>query len=57
MGALLSIFFRDEEDPPAPGHLFRHPVVIALDLVMLVLLLVFFGPVFLRMFIPAIPGF
>jgi NADH:ubiquinone oxidoreductase subunit 5 (subunit L)/multisubunit Na+/H+ antiporter MnhA subunit len=57
LGVLVTIFFGDEEDPPAPGHLLRHPVLIALDLVVLVLMLVFLGPIFWRMFTPAIPGF
>jgi hypothetical protein len=57
LGVLVTIFFGDEEDPPASGHLFRHPVGIAVDLVILVLMLVFLGPIFWRMFTPAIPGF
>jgi hypothetical protein len=56
-GVLLGIFFGNGEDSPPSGHLFRHPVKIAVDIVILVVMLVFLGPLFWRMFTPAIPGF
>jgi hypothetical protein len=56
-GVLVTIFFGAGDDSPASGYLFRHPVKIAVDIVILVVMLVFLGPLFWRMFTPAIPGF